>query len=203
MAQVTVSRPTWTTQPLSSINAWIKAIFGLRDHFAPLLHDTNASINRAFSWIALAGAVATLIFVALVQVDALADLDLARIYGFPALLCAVPGGALVGLLLFIIYTGITHALATPLSNTGTYDRLVYVYAAYSAPLLVLFMLLTITGYVLPLALGLYIAVLNVLAVRAVYRLRWLAAALCGLWLPLLLLAVGVGIVLKGAVTVHF
>lgn len=196
------SRPR-TTRPLSWITAWSKALAGPRDTFAPLMHDTNASINRAFSWIAAASAVIMILFVALVQRDAINNMDLAQIYGFPALLCAVPGGAVVGLALFALYTGITHGLAKVLGGSGIYERLAYIYAAYTAPLLVVVVLLTITGYVLPLILGLYILVLNVFAVRAVYRMGWVQAVVCGGWLPGLLLAVGIVILVEGLVTIRF
>jgi hypothetical protein len=190
-----------TTQPLGWINAWIKAVFAPRDHFRPLIHDTNGSMNRAYTWIACASAVIIMILVALIQQDALFDLE--QIYGFPGLLCVVPLGALIGVLLFALITGITHGFAGLLGGKGTYDRLAYVYAAYSAPLLVLMTLLAYTGYLLPLILSLYMLVLNVLAIRAVHRLGWSRAALSALWLPGILLVALILILLQGSAAIRF
>ena len=90
------------------------------------------------------------------------------------LLCTVPFAAVMSVIGLVISAGITQFFAGALGGTGSYSKLVYAFAAYSAPLSV------ITGVIgaiplvncLAIPLGFYGLALNVIANKAVNQFSW-------------------------------
>jgi hypothetical protein len=91
------------------------------------------------------------------------------------MICLVPATAAAGVLGFALVTGITQLVAKILGGSGTYSKLAYATAAYSAPLSLLTTALgaiPYVGYVTTPLGWIYGLVLNVIAVKAVNKFGW-------------------------------
>ncbi len=104
--------------------------------------------------------------------------------GALALVCAAPLGAIVGTLLFAIMVALVQWIAKMFGGKGTNDQLAYTLAAIAAPyslVTAIFMLLSMIPYVgfcfnIVLGLGgLYVFVLQIMAVKGVNQFGWGAA----------------------------
>ncbi len=147
--------------------------------FQALLSHPEATSKKAYNWMVvstLLGSVfATFINAIFATVGLLLGWNTGNIWEdiFFQLICAVPIGAVVTLILFIIGTGITHFVAIALGGTGTYSKLAYGFAAYSAPLGLIFSVLgsiPLINLCLILPLAVYGFILSVLGVKAVHQL---------------------------------
>ena len=178
--------------------------------FEELVRDPDASPGRAYSWAFLTALIAV-VFTALVyivfpgaystflpQARATGDLSIDR----PSLLfCLSPISAGIAVLLLIIAAGLTHWIARALGGTGSYAQLVYAFAAFVAPLYLLISLLAMIPFIqcfTPL-LTVYILVLTVIAVKAVYGFGWGKAVLSPFLLPGILLLCNVLVIVTLAI----
>jgi hypothetical protein len=85
----------------------------------------------------------------------------------------------------MISAGLTQLIASALGGTGSYSKLVYAFATYSAPLAIISSIVGSIPYVNYLAfpLSIYGMVLNVIAVKAVNQFGW-GKAIASSWLIL-------------------
>jgi hypothetical protein len=161
-----------TPQPLPEASlpwheVWITAVTKpSTSTFERLVQDPQASANRAYPWI----------FVSATIAFALSWLLQAAQGMVPGLLvfCApvVGGAAILGT---IFGTAIIQWLARSMGGLGTYDKTLYCFAAYGAPLGLLSSVLApipAVGAWLNLALNLYSLVLSVIALKAVHQFTW-------------------------------
>jgi uncharacterized membrane protein len=100
-------------------------------------------------------------------------------------LCASPVAGLVSILFFALIVAIIQWIAKLFGGAGTYDKLLYAFAAITVPFTIvssLFVLLSaipfvgICAGVLSFGLSIYVLVLQVMAVKAVNRFGWGQAA---------------------------
>jgi hypothetical protein len=118
--------------------------------------------------------------------------------GFPAaggglmtVICGAPIGALISVVAFAIVVGIVQLLARMFGGRGTFDQLAYAIAAIVTPFYLvsgLLGLLSAIPYVgacfglLGLAAGIYVLVLEIMAVKGVNQFGW-GQAIASLLLP--------------------
>jgi hypothetical protein len=116
--------------------------------------------------------------------------------GLVGIICGAPIAAVISVVVFAIVVGIVQFLAKMFGGTGTFDQLAYAIAAIVAPFYVvsgLLGLLSAIPYagacfgILGLFLGLYILVLEIMAVKGVNRFGW-GAAIGSMLLPVLAIA---------------
>ena len=90
------------------------------------------------------------------------------------LLCGAPFGAVCAVIGLMISAGITQLIAGMLGGTGTYSKLVYVLAAYLAPLTLVLSILSSIPVIkcLTFPIGIYAIALNVMAIKAVNQFGW-------------------------------
>ena len=105
-----------------------------------------------------------------------------------------------------LHHGITHLIARSVVGTGTYSQLLYTSAVTSAPAWIINRFLglipVVNGLTIP--LGIYVLVLDMLAVRAVHQLGWGQAILSSfsIWVLLLIFAAFVSVVILARWAVH-
>lgn len=90
------------------------------------------------------------------------------------MLCIAPLGAVLGVLFLAIIAGISNLIARAVGGTGSFGQLVYVFAAYLAPLTIISSVLGIVPILncVTIPLGFYGLFLNILAIKAVHELSW-------------------------------
>jgi hypothetical protein len=145
--------------------------------YEALANDAGATAQRAYRWIFLSSLVVALIaaFTQPGQTVAQPEEAFRAARGSVATVCLVPSTAAAGVLGFALVTWITQQIAKMLGGSGTYSKLAFATAAYTAPLSVVGLVLGQVPYLwcllLPLIWG-YTCVLNVVAIRAVNQLTW-------------------------------
>ena len=158
--------------------------------FETLARDPEARSTKAYLWIFVSSLISLVFFA----------VGLVLSNGWPGswrsllllLLVEVPIGTLLSVLTFMLSTGVTQLMAKAIRGTGTYRKLAYSIAAFSAPLALIFsassaLVMNVFGRIasptvasfllLPLVLlfGIYGFVLSVIAVRTVNQLEWVKA----------------------------
>ena len=186
---------------------WQKALTQPNERtFAEIASSPNAKATTAFLWIFVAGLIQFFLS-ALVQGQMIRNLsqfgldlgDLGVRSGgslLISLLCLAPLTAVVGTLVFAIWVGVVQWLAKMFGGTGTYDRLAYAIAAIVAPYSILagiFSLLSAIPYVglcfggILFLAGIYVLVLQVMAIKGVNGIGW-GGAIGSFLIPGLVLA---------------
>ena len=171
----------------SFFQIWVNALTKPGEQtYAEIASSPDASPGKAYLWIFLAALVNFVIAFA-VQVLFLSfgggNEEFQSMFGASVimLLCAVPVLAGLGVLGFMITTGLVQWVAGLFKGTGTYSQLAYVFGAISAPttlissVLSIFSSIPFLGFCLwpaSILLLVYVAVLNVMAVKGVNRFGW-------------------------------
>ena len=187
--------PNFNTPPsappgLSWSQTWIKALTQPSvQSYEEIASDTPPSNNRAYAWVfvailisALINALQSAVFPRTVVVQ---GVPYQQGFSILSVICS-PVAGIVGVLGFAIFIAITQAIAGALGGTGSYPRLLYTVAAYSAPFTILtsiIALIPIVNY-LNAVLGIYGFVLSIQAVRAVNQFGVGKAILssCVIWI---------------------
>lgn len=177
----------YAMQPAASrswSDIWISALTKPSvETYEGIISDPDASPNRGYKWVFLAGLVASVVtFLISAVITGLAGADAAEAYGLGALaggsllqlFCIAPFAAVMSVIGLIISAGVTQFFASALGGTGTYSKLVYALAAYAAPLsLITAVISPIPGVnCLAIPLGFFGLVLNVIANKAVNQFSW-------------------------------
>ena len=173
----------------SWIDVWIKAATRpVVATFEAIAKDLNRTSTRAYGWVFVASVIGIVVQVVAVQLAASSLLPGTLL--MCGLLPLVPFFLVLGL---AIGGGITHGLARRLGGSGTYSQLIYAYAAYSAPLVLIG---TVLGALpAPLLVSLYFGliiyglVLEVVALKAVHQIGWARAIAAGSGFLVLILGV--------------
>jgi hypothetical protein len=185
-----------STSPMTSpLQIWGKALTKPSEQtFAEIASSPNAKASTAYIWVFVASLI-QIFLTALVQNRMLgsylqqAGVDtgtLARGFGSTLIgaVCGAPIGAAVTTLLFALGVAVVQWIAKMFGGTGNTDRLSYAIASVWAPFALITGILSLFGAipfvglcvsaVLALA-GIYIFVLEVMAVKAVNNISWGAA----------------------------
>ena len=105
--------------------------------------------------------------------------------GLVGVLCGAPVFAAISVVLFAAFTGIVQWIAGLFGGRGSFEKLVYVLAAITVPFTLISALLTALSAIpfvglcfgfVSLIAGLYVLVLEVMAVKAVNQFDWGKAA---------------------------
>jgi hypothetical protein len=185
--------PAPTLQRLTVLETWRLALTGPNEEtYQQISQDPSASLGRAIGWITLSSGVAY-------AIAALAQLLIIQLFPFSSflegaeevmggrllsgmstmfvLVCGLPFSVLFSIFGALLFAGLIHFIAGALGGSGSFDRLVYVCAAISAPVSILSGVLGLIPIVncLTLPLALYALVLNILAIKVVYKISWGAA----------------------------
>lgn len=180
--QIPEPSPSWT-------GIWLSAL--LRPSaatYARLARQPRASMRSAYTWIAacsLVGGLSTGLNVVLSRLAQDGSLDV-------ELLLGILLHALLVVLFWGMFSGCAQLAARLFKGAGTYKELSYAFATFSAPLIVVFSILSLVPQLgIPLLLlYLYWIVLYVLAIKAVNQFSLLRALGSGLIALLLTLLVG-------------
>jgi len=185
-------------------SVWMSALTKPNEQtFAQLAKSSEAKSTTAFIWVFI-GSLVSFFLSSLVQGAAMGQLM--QQYGLNAqsggigtrlitIICGAPITAVIAVIVFAIMVGIVQFLAKMFGGRGTFDQLAYVLAAISTPFSLIsgvLGLLSAIPYIglcfsiVTLLLGLYVLVLDVMAVKAVNEFGWGQAA-GSLLLPFLLL----------------
>jgi len=194
-----------TPGPAGWLSVWIKAITQPNEQtFVDITEHPDMSAKTAYIWIFLAGtfsgiiqAIAQAISTA-TGVNALSQIPGLEQYlpqtsggggfAFGALvggICAAPFVGLLSIVLFSLIVAIIQWVAKLFGGTGTYEKLLYAFAAISVPVTIvssLFVLLGMIPFVgictglISIGLSIYVLVLEVMAVKGVNRFGWGQAA---------------------------
>ena len=181
--------------------------------FARIAQSPNAKSTTAFLWIFL-GSLVNFFLASLVQGAMMrqmmqnSDLGLEGIPaggGLVAAICGAPIGAVISVVMFAIVVGIVQFIAKMFGGVGTFDQLAYSIAAIVTPFYVVSAVLTLLAAIpavgwcfgiLGLLAGLYVLVLEVMAVKGVNRFGW-GQALASLLLPVFAVACCIAAVIAG------
>jgi Yip1-like protein len=182
--------------------------------FARISQSPNAKLTTALLWVFL-GSLVNILLASLVQGAIFRQLMQNSDFGgngFPrmaggglvAAICGAPIGAVISIVGFVIFVGIVQLLARMFGGRGTFEQLAYATAAIVAPFSLINSLLTLLAAIpfvglcfglVSLLAGLYVIVLQVLAVQGVNQFS-LGAALGSYFLPfiVLLCCIGIGVI---------
>lgn len=200
------------------VSVWRDAITRPSDlTFARIAQSPNAKSTTAFLWIFL-GSLINFFLVSLVQGRLMnqmmqnSDLGITipsgTTGGLMTAICGAPIGAIISVVMFAIVVGVVQLIAKMFGGVGTFDQLAYAIAAIVAPFYLVSGVLTLlsaipfAGFcfgILGFVAGLYVLVLEVMAVKGVNRFGWGQAA-ASLLLPIFVvaccLAVAVGSIIS-------
>jgi hypothetical protein len=193
--------PVWEEKPkrkrgaagqmLTWVEVWRLVITEpTEESFETVLADPQASANRAYTWVFIAGLIGGVLnigaqsiwgsaFRNMFNVNNNSSFDLSPICG---VIC-VPVGAALAVVFLIISVGLQHLVARAIGGKGIFDDLVYASAAFAAPLSLISSALGMVPVLgcFSLFLGFYALGLSVIAVKAVHRLDTGRAILAVFW----------------------
>jgi hypothetical protein len=172
--------------------AWVEAMLRPSvETFWRLVNDPHATLERAALWLvggfvvsSLLSALAQLIFGSIFENLFSSSLfsqtqSSSNIFNQSdtALfsICFAPFAAVIGLIFIFIMLGIIHITAQVFGGKGRFEQMVYGFATFYTPFLIasgLLSFIPLLGSCLTFFLLLYVMVLTVMAVRAVYLFGW-------------------------------
>ena len=201
------SAPMQESTASSPLQVWQKALTRPNEQtFVEIASSPNAKASTGYIWMFVAYLI-QIFLAALVQNRLLSTYatqygfgDLFANQGFGSVLfgaiCSAPIGAAIATLFFALSVFIIQWLARMFGGKGTSDQLAYAMAAILAPYLVISGIVTLFSAIPYVGLcisailalgGLYILVLEVMAVKGVNQISW-GAAIGSLLIPVLAIA---------------
>lgn len=194
------------------VSVWRDAITRPSDTtFARIAQMPNAKSTTAFLWVFLGSLVGSLLALpaqGAMMSQMMRGMGLEE-QGFPTagggimtVICGAPIGAVVSVVLFAIGVGIVQLLARMFGGRGTFDQLAYAMAAIVTPfylvsgVLSLLSAIPFAGFcfgLLGFAVGIYVLVLEVMAVKGVNQFGW-GQAIGSFLLPVLAFACCISVV---------
>jgi hypothetical protein len=192
--------------PAGWLPVWIKAVTQPKEQtFVDITEHPDAQAKTAYLWVFIAGTISGIIqaIAAAIRMAIGAGSQFQQIPGLEKYLpqstggsgsvgvsligglCASPVAGLLSIVFFALFVAIIQWIAKLFSGTGTYEKMLYAFAAITVPFTIVSSLLALlsaipfvgicTG-VISLGLGIYALVLQVMAVKAVNRFGWGQAA---------------------------
>jgi hypothetical protein len=160
--------------------------------YQALLADSNATGGRGLRWLLISNAIVYGIVVAIMAgfllVFGLAAFTSRSNDTSPGLMLLIFAGVLlieyvlmVGFALIgnVFTSGIPHLIAKLLGGSGSFSKVIYLYAAINSPFLLVYITVGMLPFVNMLLLPavFYIKYLEILAIKTVHRLTWMRAAI--------------------------
>lgn len=181
---------------------WIKALTQPTvEAYQAIVNDPQASVKRAVSWVALCALIAYVVLSVLQLVlgspfsylpllgEDTTDMLARQAANLSALICGAPVAVIGSVLGLTIGVALVNLVARALGGSGSFDQLIYAWAAIAAPVSLASSVLAAIPFVncvTPL-LGIYVIVLEVIATRAVYGFGWGRAIVANVIVPVTLL----------------
>jgi hypothetical protein len=222
LLEVLMNEPTNAPMlpPPSGVSEWVSvwrdALTRPSDQtFSRIAQSPNAKLTTAFLWVFLGSLVGSLLAlpaqgVWMRQMMQNSGLDG---QGFPnaaggglmGVICGAPIGAVLSVVVFAIVVGVVQLLAKMFGGRGTFDQLAYAIAAIVAPfylvsgVLGLLSAIPYAGFcfgILGFLAGLYVLVLEVMAVKGVNQFDWWKAV-ASMLLPVFAIACCIAVAVAG------
>jgi len=198
---------------------WIQAVTRPNEQtFATMAASPNAKMTTAFLW-EFIGSLVNFFVVSLVQGAVMGSmmqqfgLDAPTRSGlglsFISVICGAPVAAIVSVVFFAMFTGVVQWVAKMFGGRGTFEQLAYVFAAITVPFTLVSSVLTLLSAIpfvglcfgfLSIAVGIYVVVLEVMAVKGVNGFGWGQAA-GSFFLPGIVLFCCIAVVVAGLMSV--
>jgi hypothetical protein len=180
--------------PMSMIDTWMAAVTKPNEGtFARIAAQPGASASKAFLWVFVASLITSFAsFIAQAasfggqmesfrrflppEIARELPVGAAPSFGIGTIICGAPIGAVFAVLFFAIGVALVQWVAKLFGGTGSFDKLAYAFSAITVPYSVIAAVLALIGIIpfvgiltglISLALGIYVIVLEVLAVKAV------------------------------------
>lgn len=175
----------------SILQTWMSAVTRPNEQtYAQLAASPEAKTSTALLWVFIASLIQSLIAIPMqgrimAQMMQGTGLENQAGPGLVGILCGAPIAAAITVVFFSAFTGIVQWVAGLFGGKGSFEKLAYVFAAITVPFTLLSALITLLSAVpyvgacfgiLGLLAGLYVLVLQVMAVKGVNRFDWLPAA---------------------------
>jgi len=194
------------SEPVSFFQTWINALTKPNEQtYARMAVSPEANANKAYLWVFLASFV-NFVIAMLVQGVIMQNMmnqfggdfgDLGASLGGSviAVICGAPISAAFSVLFFAITVAIVQWIAKMFGGQGNFNQLSYVFGAILAPFMLVSSVLTLFAAIpyvgfcfsgIALIAGIYILVLEVIAVKGVNHFGW-GQALGSLFLPFVLI----------------
>jgi hypothetical protein len=181
----------YSGQPLKWYEVWLKALTPSVDAYHQILADPTWTVNRAYMWLILGMVINVIMDMVMGGGNLKTTSNFAGNnstnynYNAGSSLCCLPVSIGLGMLFFMIFAFITHAIAQAFGGRSDMNRLIYAIAAFSVPI-ALISWIPCVGFIV----SLYALVLMVVAVKAVYEIGWFGATVSGLWpIPVFLICI--------------
>jgi hypothetical protein len=192
--------------PAGWLPIWIKAVTQPNEQtFVDITEHPDMSAKTAYIWVFIAGTLSGIIqaFATAIRAATGAASPFQNIPGMEQYLpqstsggagfgvsligglCASPFAGLLSIVFFALIVAIIQWIAKLFGGTGTYEKLLYAFAAITVPVTIVSSLLALLGVIpfvgictgiISLGLGIYVLVLQVMAVKGVNRFGWGQAA---------------------------
>jgi hypothetical protein len=200
MEQIPSNTPVMESKPGPAgwFAVWIKAVTQPNEQtFVDITESPDAKSNTAYLWVFIAGTLSGIIqafattiraatgagsiFQQIPGLEQYIPQSVGRGGGFGVLiggLCASPLAGLFAVIFFALFVAIIQWIAKLFGGTGTYEKLLYAFAAITVPFTIVSSLFILLGAipivgicmnVISFVLSIYVLVLQVMAVKAVNR----------------------------------
>ena len=194
--QMNAPTPAAPSGMASWFSVWMAAVTKPNEQtFVDMANSGNAKATTAYIWVFI-GSLVSFFLASLVQGAAMRQMM--QQYGASGqfggggigvrlitAVCGAPIAAVISVIVFAIVVGIVQFLAKMFGGTGTFDQLAYALAAISTPFALISGVLSLLSAIpfiglcfgiVSLIAGLYILVLEVIAVKGVNQFGWGQAA---------------------------
>ncbi len=190
--------------PRPFFNTWVDALTKPYERtYTGIATASNASSTQAFIWVFIASLVQS--FFTFLVSGALQNQFLRQfggseniqLPGFGSrifeLICGAPIAAVLAVIFFAIFVGVVYLISRAFNGRATFDQLAYSIAAITVPVSLIAAVLSLLAAIpyigfcfglISLLLGIYVLVLEVIAVKAVAGIDWLGAIVSVLAMPL-------------------
>jgi hypothetical protein len=180
--------------PMSLVETWIAAVTKPNEGtYAQIAAQPGATAGKAFLWVFLASLLTSFASLIVQAVGFGGQMDMFRQFlppeiarelpvgaapslGIGTVICGTPVGAVFTVIGFAIAVALIQWVAKLFGGTGSFDKLAYAFSAITVPYSVVAAVLALLGIIpfvgiltglISFALGIYVLVLEVLAVKAV------------------------------------
>lgn len=179
---------------MSLVETWIAAVTKPNEAtFVQIVAQPGATAGKAFLWVFLASLLTSFASFIVQAVGFRGQMDMLQQFlppeiarelpvgavpsiGFGTVICGAPVGAIFAVLGFAIAVALIQWVAKLFGGTGSFDKLAYAFSAITVPYSVVAAVLALIGIIpfigiltglISFGLGIYVIVLEVLAVKAV------------------------------------
>lgn len=202
----------------SWLSTWMDAVTKPNEQtYARIASSSGAKLSTALLWIFIGSLVnffvATLVQGAvmgqMMQQFGIENVPVRSLGGgFLSAICGAPVGAVISVVFYVIFAGVVQWVAKMFGGIGTFEQMIYVFAAITVPFTLVSSVMTLLAAIpyigpcfgiLGFVAGIYVLVLEVMAVKGVNQFGWGQAA-GSLLLPGFVIFCCVAAVVAGAIS---